>query len=54
MSNLNFFKGIPATVFLLVFSLAFFWDMPALQAQITNNPQGGGGGIVFSNVYAAF
>lgn len=43
MSNLNFFKGIPATVFLLVFSLAFLWDMPALQAQITNNPQGGGG-----------
>ena len=43
MNNLNFSKGIHASVFLLVFSLAFLWDMPALQAQITNNPQGSGG-----------
>ena len=43
MNNFNFFKGIPVTVFLFVFSLAFLWDMPALQAQITNNPQGSGG-----------
>ena len=39
MKNFNVFKGIPITVFLLVFSLAFFWDMPALRAQIINNPQ---------------
>ena len=43
MNNLNFFKRIPATVFLLLFSLAFLLDMPALQAQIINNPQGSGG-----------
>ena len=42
MNNFNFFKGIPVTVFLFVFSLAFLWDMPALQAQITNNPLGSG------------
>ena len=39
MKNFNVFKGIPITVFFLVFSLAFFWDMPALRAQIINNPQ---------------
>ena len=43
MDNLSFFKGIPSKIFLLVFSLAFFWDMSALQAQITNNPQSSGG-----------
>ena len=43
MNNLNFFKGIPNKVFLIVFSLAFLWKMPSLQAQITNNPPGSGG-----------
>ena len=43
MKNFNVFNGIPTTVFFLIFSLAFLWDMPALKAQITNNPQGAGG-----------
>lgn len=42
MNNFNFFKGIPVNVFLFVFCLVFLWDMPSLQAQITNNPQGSG------------
>ena len=43
MNNLNFSKGMHASVFLFVFSLAFFCDMSSIQAQITNNPQSSGG-----------
>jgi len=39
----NFSKGIPVTVFLFVFGLAFLWDATAIQAQVINNPQGTGG-----------
>jgi protein involved in polysaccharide export with SLBB domain len=38
----NFFKGISVNGFLFLLGLAFFWEMPSTQAQITNNPQGGG------------